>query len=50
MRDDWVPENPLIFSEYLLAMFKDRVERKTDIKKVKSKRQSLSKAEPKDFS
>jgi 5-methylcytosine-specific restriction endonuclease McrA len=45
MRDDWVPENSLIFSEYLLAMFKDRVERKTDIKKVKSKRQSLSKAE-----
>lgn len=45
MRDDWIPETSLTYSEYLLAMFKDREERKTDVRKRRAKRKGLSKTE-----
>jgi len=45
MRDDWIPETSIIFSEYLRTMFKERERRKADIKKLRTKRKSLSKTD-----
>ena len=45
MRDDWVPENSLIFSEYLYDLFQKRVEGKNYHRKNRANRKSLSKTE-----
>ena len=43
MRDDWVPESPEIFSDYLNNKFQERVERKAETKKSSPKRKGLNK-------
>jgi len=45
MRDYWIQEASIIFSEYLHTIFKERERRKADIKKLRTKRKSLSKTE-----
>lgn len=47
MRDDWIPETSLTYSEYLQDLHNKRGQNKSENKKRKSKRRSLSKIERK---
>jgi len=47
MRDDWIPETSLIYSDYLQDLNNKRGQNKSANKKVKSKRRSLPMAERK---